>query len=158
MSVSRRDFIALLGTSVAAAAAVSAAGKPSTLSGATTSTGASASTAGSDWIVEQIGAVSKGAVPITLRNASSGEHLLVEACRKGASLPAVASSRHFDLFLANNGRGQAQTPVHHVAAARALGAHLDRHVEAVPATVMTMDSRQAAHGELHRVNDDHVAA
>lgn len=143
MSVSRRDFLALLGTSVAAAAAVAAVG----------SKGQSALPAG-NWIVEQIGAVHKGAVPITLRHDQTGERLLVEACRKGSLANPVVAGRRFDLFLANDGKGAAPTPAHHVAAVRSLADHLDRNVKAVPETVLTMAKRQRVHGELHTTNDD----
>ncbi len=109
------------------------------------------------WIVEQIGAVDKGAVSISLRHDATGERLLVDVCRKG-SANAPASSRHFDLFLANAGQGQAPTPRHHVEAVRALAGHLDRHVRAVPATLQTQDTRLAEQVDLHRTNDDFAAA
>jgi hypothetical protein len=158
MSVSRREFLTLLGTSFAGVAAVAGLGQ---LGGSASSTapagqGASATTGG-NWIVDQIGAVDKGAVPVALRNDLSGEKLRVDVCRKG-SANAVASSRHFDLFLANAGQGNAPTPRHHVEAARALAAHLDRHVRAVPATLQTQDHRLASQLDLHRTNDDLLSA
>ncbi|MBI5611377.1 MAG: hypothetical protein HY902_21070 [Deltaproteobacteria bacterium] len=150
MSVSRRDFLALLGTSVAAAAAVAAVGSKGQSEG---STGLGALPAG-NWIVEQIGAVHKGAVPITLRHDQTGERLLVEACRKGSLANPVVAGRRFDLFLANNGQGAAPTQAHHMAAVRSLADHLDRNVKAVPDTVLTMAKRQRVHGDLHTTNDD----
>lgn len=154
MSVSRREFLTLLGTSFAGVAAVAGLGQLSAAAGATASAGQdTAAVAGGRWIVDQIGAVNKGAVPVTLRNDLSGEQLLVDVCRKG-SANAVASSRHFDLFLANAGQGNAPTPSHHVQAARALATHLDRHVRAVPATLQTQDARLASQLDLHRRNDD----
>ena len=152
MSFSRRDFLALVGTSVAGVAVVGAAGR--SLAAATTSTVA----AGSDsWIVQSIGAVQKGAVPITLVHAVTGERLQVEACRRGSGRQAVASSRQFDLFLVNNGQGHVQTPASHTVAVRSLAKHLDRTVKAVPNTVVTMAARQSNHAELYTTNDDPIA-
>jgi len=152
MSFSRRDFIALVGTSVAGAAVVSAAGR--SVAAASSSTAA----AGSDnWVVDSIGAVAKGAVPITLVHATTGERLNVEACRRGSGRQAVASSRDFDLFLVNNGQGHVQTPASHTIAVRSLAKHLDKTVKAVPSTVVTMAARQSTHAELYTTNDDPIA-
>ncbi len=158
MSVSRRDFLALLGTSVAAAAAVAAVGSK----GQSAAAAGQSSLPAGNWIVEQIGAVNKGAVPITLRHDQTGERLLVEACRRsgqrsrlgGAMANPVVAGRRFDLFLANNGQGSAPTQAHHHVALRALADHLDRNVKQVPETVLTMAKRQRVHGGLHTTNDD----
>jgi hypothetical protein len=151
MSFSRRDFLALLGTSVAGAAALSAVGK---LNAGTDA--AVRSTTADTWTVQAVGAVQKGAVPITLTNNASGERLVVEACRRGSGREAVASSQAFDLFLANQGDGSKQTPRHHVVAARALARHLDELGVEVPTPVLTMDARLSRHGELFDTNDDFV--
>lgn len=152
MSFSRRDFLALLGTSVAGAAALSAMGP---LSGGAQA--AARSTASADtWTVQAVGAVQKGAVPITLTNQATGERLVLEACRRGSGRAAVASSQAFDLFLANQGDGSKQTPRHHVVAARALARHLDQMGVQVPEPVLTMDARLSRHGELFDTNDDFV--
>jgi hypothetical protein len=154
MSVSRRDFLALLGTSFAVAAAAGAV----TGTGATSGSAAAATGASADqWVVAEVGAVSKGAVPISLRNAATGEVLLVEACRRGGAKAPVAQSKHLDLFLANNGQGSSQTPAAHVHAARALASHLDRTVAHVPATVLTQSARLDVHAELTQTNDDLLA-
>jgi hypothetical protein len=153
MSFSRRDFIALVGTSVAGAAVVGAAGR----SVSATSSSSVAKKATDSWVVDSIGAVAKGAVPITLRHATTGERLSVEACRRGSGRQAVASSRDFDLFLVNNGQGHAQTPASHTLAVRSLAKHLDKTVKAVPSTVVTMASRQSKHAELYTTNDDPIA-
>ena len=149
MSFTRRDFIALVGTSVAGAAVVSAAGR--------SVAAASPSSATDSWVVDAIGAVAKGAVPITLRHAVTGELLHVEACRRGSGRQAVASSRDFDLFLVNNGQGHAQTPASHTIAVRSLAKHLDKTVKAVPSTVVTMAARQSKHADLYTTNDDPIA-
>lgn len=148
MSVSRRDFLALLGTSFAVATVVSAT------NGAGAVSQAAAAGQADRWVVAQVGAVAKGAVPITLRNTVTGETLLVEACRRGGAKAPVAQSKHLDLFLANNGQGAAPTPAAHVQAARALAAHLDRTVTSVPAAVLTQSARLDRHAELSQVNDD----
>lgn len=150
MSVSRRDFLALLGTSFAVATVAAA-----TTGVAAGTAGQSAASLSADrWVVAEVGAVTKGAVPITLRNTASGETLLVEACRRGGAKAPVAQSAKLDLFLANNGQGSAPTPVAHVRAARALAAHLDRTVAQVPAAVLTQSARLDRHAELSQVNDD----
>ncbi len=148
MSVSRRDFMALLGTSVAVTVAGSAA---------LVAAGAPAKAPAGKWIVEHIGAVSKGAIPVTLRNDVTGETLRVEACRRGLAANPVAKSAHFDLFVANDGQGHAPTNRDHVAAVQGLAAHLDRTVQAVPATVLTMGERLTAHADLHATADDVLA-
>jgi len=146
MSVSRREFLALLGTSVAATAAVAVAGAEGVAP-----QGATPPVAGR-WIVDQIGAVSKGAVPITLRHDLTGEVLHIEACKRSASANPIASSARFDLFLANDGAGRAPTARHHVAAVRSLAEHLDR--AEVPHGVVTMAEREAIHAELRATADD----
>lgn len=159
MSVSRRDFLALVGTSVAGAAVVGAAGRSISSSFNDKKLGDKKVSGSADsWIVESIGAVQMGAVPITLKHAVSGERLSVEACRKGFSgRQAVASSKQFDLFLVNNGQGHAQTPASHTLAVRSLAKHLDRTVKAVPTTVQTMEARLTQHSELFQQNDDPIA-
>lgn len=147
MSVSRRDFLALVGTSVAGAAALGG------VAGLSLAAPDAVALAG-NWLVESIGAVDKGAVPIRLVHQTTGEALLIEACRRGSGRAPVASSRHFDLYLANNGAGRAQTPKGHVLAVRSLADHLDKHVTEAPAAVLTMDARQSRHGELYARNDD----
>ena len=147
--------MALVGTSVAGVAAVSAVGRSAT---APVAAAGSAGAARSDqWVVESIGAVAKGAVPITLVHATTGERLNVEACRRGSGRKSVASSRDFDLFLANNGQGHAPTSASHTVAIRSLAKHLDKNVKAVPATVVTMAARQSKHAEVYTTNDDPVA-
>lgn len=152
MSFSRRNFLALVGTSVAGAAVVGAAGR---VAGSTSSSVAASQT--DRWVVQSIGAVQKGAVPITLANAVTGERLSVEACRRGSGRAAVASSKHFDLFLVNNGQGNVATPASHTVAVRSLAKHLDRTVTAVPSTVQTMEARLTSHAELFQQNDDPIA-
>lgn len=157
MSVSRREFLTLLGTSFAGVAAVASLAQVGSAAAPASSLPQPAQAGAGNWIVEQIGAVNKGAVSISLRHDATGERLLVDVCRKGAA-NAPASSRHFDLFLANAGQGQAPTPRHHVAAVRALAGHLDQHVRSVPATLQTQATRLTEHVDLHRTNDDSVAA
>lgn len=99
--------------------------------------------------------MSKGAVPITLRHVASGEILRVDACRRGLAANPVASSRQFDLFLANQGQGNVATPRAHVSAVQGLAAHLDRKVVGqLPPAVLTMQQRQAAVAALHTNSDD----
>ena len=155
MSVSRRDFLAIVGTSVAGAAALSQVPGQAGLSSQFGAPEAAAADAG-NWLVDSVGAVDKGALPIRLVHQTTGEVLLVDACRRGAGRKPVASSRAFDLYLANNGAGRVQTPKAHVLASRALARHLDLHVTEAPAPVLTMDARLSRHGELYARNDDHV--
>jgi hypothetical protein len=149
MSVSRRDFMALVGTAVAGASILS---RSSLAASAQT---AAPPTDAARWTVQSVGSVRHGAVPITLANQVNGELLVVDACRRGLSSP-VASSRHFDLFLANQGEGRKSTPRHHTLAVRALAEHLDRLGIEAPAPVQTMSARLAQHDGLRTVNDDRI--
>ena len=146
MSVSRRDFLALVGTAVAGAAVLSrsklAAAQP-------------AAVKADRWTVQTVGAVKHGAVAITLVHQTTGEKLVVDACRHGKNSP-VASSKQFDLFLANQGEGSKATPRHHTLAVRSLAKQLDKLDVKVPAPVLTMDARLAKHDALRSVNDDRI--
>lgn len=148
MSLTRRDFLALVGTSLAGAAAVATVGRTSATAGA--------AKVDETWQVAAVGAVTKGAVPITLRNQQTGEQIVVEACRRSGRPGAVAASRDFDLFVVNNGAGRAQTPRSHVVAARALARHLDSQPVQVPEPVLTMEARLSRHADLLDTNDDFV--
>ncbi|MSP92274.1 MAG: twin-arginine translocation signal domain-containing protein [Myxococcales bacterium] len=156
MSVSRRDFLGLVGVSVVGVAALGVAGSVSSRAQARRPARRR------DWIVQSVGAVQKGAVPIVLHDRASGELLTVEACRSaatgGADRVAVAKSAQFDLFLVNDGAGRAPTAVDHVAAVRALAEHLDRAGVGVPATVLTQDARLQQHRGLRDTNDDFARA
>jgi hypothetical protein len=134
MSMHRREFIHLIGTSVAGATAVAAATRTS--AGLT-----SAAAATDDWVVVEVLPVDRGAVPIVLQRQSTGERLHVEACRRGSRQRPVAQSARFDLFLANHGEGSARTARDHELAARALAAALDARGAEVPAEVVTLDER-----------------
>lgn len=157
MSFSRRDFIALVGTSVAGVAVISTNGRPAAATPASSSAAGTGAGAEDSWIVEAIGAVAKGAVPITLVHVTTGERLHVEACRRGSGRKSVASSRDFELFLVNNGQGHAPTTASHTLAVRSLAVHLDKTVKSVPDTVVTMAARQSKHAELYTTNDDVIA-
>mgnify|MGYP003350363184 CR=1 FL=1 len=114
-----------------------------------------AATAADRWTIQSVGSIQHGAVPITLVHQTTGEQLVVDACRRGLASP-VASSRHFDLFLANQGEGRKATPRHHTLAVRSLAKHLDRLGIAAPAPVQTMSARLAQHDALRTVNDDRI--
>jgi len=149
MSISRRDFMSLVGGSVAGAAAVAVGSKIVSSSPAVAS-----SNKLDAWRVAEVGQVALGAVPILLVNRASGEELRVEACGRGSRLHPVASSKRFDLFVANGGDGSARTSRDHVLVTRALARKLDRQVDAVPAGVLTMEARQRAHRGLYETNDE----
>jgi hypothetical protein len=76
------------------------------------------------------------------------ESLVVEVCRHGGSRTPVASSRQFDLFLANQGTGATDTPREHILAIRALARRLDKLQTVVPAPLLTMDERLHRHADL----------
>jgi hypothetical protein len=151
MSVSRRDFLALVGSSVAGAAAGAVALEVAGASG-------SQAPVSRDWIVQSVGAVKKGAVPITLVDRNSRTTLVLNACRKANGSGAVASSAHCDLFVVNDGQGGTQTPRDHVIAARALARHLDAKQIGLPAAVLTQGARLAKHRDLHDTADDFAHA
>jgi len=160
MSISRRNFLALLGTAVAGASAVGAtSGGMAARAGAKPSARAPQSAKKSGvWIVREIGAVRTGAVPITLTHRETGENLLLEACQRGMGHPPVAQSAQFDLYVVNQGTGNVPTRREHVLAARALAGALDRLPASVVPDVLTMADRASKHPELREVNDDHAKA
>ncbi len=151
MSISRRDFMSLVGTSVAGATAVAAAVRYAGAPSATSSQPDLRS-----WHIAEVGAVDRGAVPFTLENRTTGERLRVEACRSGSRRNPVASGGEFDLFLHNNGSGSSATQREHQLVARSLARRLDR--TAAPEAVLTMDARLDKHPELFDTNDDPVLA
>lgn len=159
MSFSRRDFIALIGTSVAGAAALAVGNQLATDSGGQAHAGGIAA-ADDNWTVQAVGAVHKGAMAITLVHNVTREQLILEACRRATGQQdgreAVASSKTFDLFLANQGNGHKPTPRQHVIAARALARRLDQIGVAAPQPLLTMNDRLARHGELFDTNDDAI--
>lgn len=145
--------MSLVGGSVAGAAVVAVGSKlvtaaPAAIKAAKTE----------DWQVAEIGHAKLGAQPILLVNRRNGEELSIEVCRRGSRLSPVASSRHFDLFLANGGNGSVRTSREHVVVARSLATKLDRHFAGVPAGVLSMDERQRKHGELFETSDDIASA
>lgn len=145
--------MSLVGGSVAGAAAVAVGSK--------LATGASASTkaaARQDWRVAEIGQPSTGAQPILLINRANGEELRIELCRRGSRQQPVASSRYFDLFLANGGNGAVRTSRDHAVVARNLATKLDSHFAGVPAGVLSMDERHRKHPELFETSDDIASA
>ena len=153
MSISRRDFMSLVGGSVAGATAVAVSSKL-----VTNAPAASVSAVQQDWRIAEIGQPSTGAQPLLLVNHSNGEELHIELCRRGSRQQPVASSRHFDVFLANGGNGAVRTSREHVVVARNLAGKLDRHFAQVPRGVLSMDERQARHRELYETSDDIISA
>ncbi|MEY3014975.1 MAG: hypothetical protein RIT45_3710 [Pseudomonadota bacterium] len=149
MSINRREFISLVGTSVAGATAVAVGAR---------ALGSSASVAQpsniGDWTIAEVGVVDRGAVPFILERKGSGERIRVEACRRGSRQQPVAQSRELDLFLANNGDGTARTAREHELVARALARHIDAARAPVPASVVSLDTRHARHRELFTTADD----
>ncbi len=139
----------LVGSSVAGAAVVAAGARA--LQGS--SDAAELASVG-DWHVAEVGAVDRGALPFLLENRNSGERLRVEACRRGARLEPVARSAEFDLFLANQGDGAAQTTRTHQIVARALARRLDADGARAPVGVTSLEARHAAHRDLFSTADD----
>lgn len=153
MSISRRDFISLVGTSVAGATALAV--------GARYAAGTAVSTAAAptqSWHITEVGAIQRGAVPFILQNQETGEQLQIDACRRGSRRSPVASSREFDLFLHNGGSGSAHTQPSHEIVARSLATRLDQQRTQAPEAVLTMDDRLSRHPELFQTNDDRMSA
>ncbi len=159
MSISRRDFISLVGTSVAGATVVAVGARyaaNTATAGTPAAEAASASLQG--WRISDVGAVDQGAVPFFLENSDTGERLRIDACRTGSRRSPVASSREFDLFLHNGGSGSAHTQRDHQVVARSLASHLDQQRASAPEAVLTMDDRLDRHPELFQTNDDRLSA
>lgn len=153
MSISRRNFLTLLGAALAGATGGSIAARSGATKAAATGKAASAKT-DDVWIVREIGAVRTGAVPITLEHRQTNERLVVEACRRGSGHAPVAQSERFDLFLVNQGAGDVRTERAHVLAARALASALNRLPSDQVPNVLTMSDRASKHPELLEINDD----
>ncbi len=154
MSISRRDFMTLLGGSVVGAAAVAAGGR---LNPSRPAAGVSQARLDA-WKVAEIGQVQHGAVPITVANGSTGERITFEVCRKGSVRAPVATSSHYDLYVANGGTGNTPSRREHVLVGRALSQRLDHAVGAAPVGLLTMDERLASHPELFNTSDDFANA
>ena len=154
MSISRRDFMSLIGSSVAGAAALTVGSRYIHSSGAQSTDAASLKA----WRVSAVDPVEQGAVPIVLENTVSGETLRVDICRKGSRLSPVAQSQRFDLFLANGGNGASPTRREHTLVVRSLARRLDAEGAQVPNSVLSMDARLAEHPELFDTSDDIVNA
>ena len=150
MSISRRDFMTLLGGSVVGAAAVAAGGKLS----AQRPKAATSQTRLDSWKVAEIGQIQLGAVPITVANGNTGERITFEVCRKGSVRTPIATSAHYDLYVANGGTGNTPSQREHVLVGRALSQRLDRTIGAAPSGLLTMDDRLARHPELFDTSDD----
>ncbi|MCB9739005.1 MAG: hypothetical protein H6747_07040 [Deltaproteobacteria bacterium] len=149
MSINRREFISLVGTSVAGATAVAVGARA-----LGTGSVSDAPLGAADWTIAEVGQVDRGAVPFVLERRGSGERIRIEACRRGSRQQPVAQSRDLDLFLANNGDGVARTAREHELVARALARHIDAQHTPVPATVVSLDDRHARHRELFSTADD----
>lgn len=161
MSISRRDFLGLVGGSVAGATVVAAgvrAGGVASSGAASSGTAAGvteqAPAALAAWVVAEVGQVDRGALPFVLENRSTGERLRVEACRHGQGSAPVARSAEFDLFVANHGDGGARTAREHELVARALAKQLDGVRATAPAGVTSLDARHAQHRSLFTTADD----
>ncbi|MCO4764327.1 MAG: hypothetical protein KC502_22645 [Myxococcales bacterium] len=154
MSISRRDFMSLVGTSVAGATALAASARYA----GSTAQGAQSTAHLQQWRVAAIGAVDRGAVPFTLENSQTGERIRVDACRTGSRRGPVASSSKFDLFLHNGGSGSSPTERDHQLVARSLAKRLDAERSQAPEAVLTMDARLDRHPELFQTNDDRASA
>ena len=142
--------MSLVGGSVAGAAVVAAGTRVATGS-------ATASNQGTDlqgWYVADVGQVALGAIPVVVSNRATGEQLNIEVCASGSRANPVASSKRFDLFVANGGSGNVRTHRDHVIVARALSRKLDREVKQAPAGMLSMSDRQRQHRELYETCDD----
>lgn len=153
MSISRRDFLSLVGTSVAGAAAVAATAKAT---GRTVGVH-KAPAHNATWKVSAVGRVQQGSVPVTLTHEATGEQLRIDICRRSAGAQPVARSARYDLFVVNGGTGATPTTRDHHVAARALAKKLDQAGVKAPKTLKTMERRLAEHPELHDNNDDFFA-
>jgi len=156
--LSRRRFLSLLGGSVAGVAAIGTAGKALAAHRNGPAHGSAADTTAA-WVVAAIHPVSKGALPIDLRNSVTGEVLRVEVCKAGSGLSSrapVAKAGDYDLFLVNGGTGRTPTQREHVLATRALGRRIRNELRVAPQQLLTLDERLDAHRDLFDTNDDPV--
>lgn len=147
MSISRRGFMSLLGSSVAGAAVI-------TVGSRVVGSPVAKTNAMDDWHIASIEKIDRGAAPFVLENRSTGAQLRIDVCRRGSAHAPLAESRDFGLYLANGGSGATRTGREPTVVARALARRLDSDRIEVPEALLSMEARLSQHPGLQDTSDD----
>lgn len=77
------------------------------------------------WSIQKVQAPMFGAIPVVMRS-PAGESFQVDVLARDSSSPGIADTRHFSLFVANNGNGSKSTDELQARGAKILAHHLSR--------------------------------
>jgi hypothetical protein len=77
------------------------------------------------WSIQKVQAPMLGAIPVVMRS-PAGESFQVDVLARDSSLPGIADTKHFSLFVANNGNGSKSTDELQARGAKILAHHLSR--------------------------------
>jgi hypothetical protein len=78
-----------------------------------------------NWSIQKVQAPMLGAIPVVMRS-PAGESFQVDVLARDSSLPGIADTKHFSLFVANNGNGSKSTDELQARGAKILAHHLSR--------------------------------
>jgi hypothetical protein len=78
-----------------------------------------------NWSIQKVQAPVFGAIPVVMRT-PAGESFQVDVLARDSSQPGIADTRHFSLFVANNGNGSKSTDELQARGAKMLAHHLSR--------------------------------
>jgi hypothetical protein len=77
------------------------------------------------WSIQKVQAPMLGAIPVVMRT-PAGESFQVDVLARDSGCPGIADTRHFSLFVANNGNGSKSTDELQARGAKILAHHLSR--------------------------------
>jgi hypothetical protein len=77
------------------------------------------------WSIQKVQAPMFGAIPVVMRS-PAGESFQVDVLARDSDLPGIADTKHFSLFVANNGNGSKSTDELQARGAKILAHHLSR--------------------------------
>lgn len=77
------------------------------------------------WSIQKVQAPMLGAIPVVMRT-PAGESFQVDVLARDSDCPGIADTKHFSLFVANNGNGSKSTDELQARGAKILAHHLSR--------------------------------
>lgn len=98
------------------------------------------------WSIERVHAPRLGAIAVVMRT-PEGKAFQVDVMRRDDTMPGVATTKHFSLFVANSGSGETSTAEYEARGAKVLAHHLrSRELSGVPLpSLMTFAERADRH-------------
>jgi hypothetical protein len=78
-----------------------------------------------NWSIQKVQAPTLGAIPVVMRT-PAGESFQVDVLARDSHCPGIADTKHFSLFVANNGNGSKSTDELQARGAKILAHHLSR--------------------------------